>query len=353
MRCDSARSRPRGRGRRPIVALLLGALLACGGSEGPTVRVVVPAGATFRQATDSLARAGVVGSPWLFRAYAKARGADRTVKAGTYRLPRNAEWSDVLDALTDGRTAVGTVTIPEGFALSQIVPLLARTLRVPEDSVAAATRDTALRRRLDVPTPTLEGYLFPSTYTFADGTTPHEAVGQMVGELERRWRPEWDAQLEVLSMSRHDVLTLAAIVEKEARLPEERAVISAVYHNRLKRRMPLQADPTVQYARGQHTSRVLYRDLDIESPYNTYRHAGLPPGPIASPGLPSIEAALFPAKVPYLFFVAHPDGHHEFRTTFEEHTKARLAIRRAQEAAEARAPRANQRRPDRAPGGGR
>jgi UPF0755 protein len=349
-----SRSSRRARATRAILGLLAtGALFACGGSGGPPVRVVVPSGASFTEATDSLARAGVVAHPGLFRAYAKARRADRTVKAGTYRLPRDAKWAEVLDALTNGRTAVGTVTIPEGFALAQIVPLLARTLAVPEDSVAAAMRDTALRRNLDVPTPTLEGYLFPSTYTFADGTTPIEAVRQMVAELERRWRPEWNAQLDTLSMSRHDVLTLAAIVEKEARLPEERAVISAVYHNRLKRRMPLQADPTVQYARGQHTSRVLYRDLDVDSPYNTYRHAGLPPGPIASPGLPSIEAALFPAKVPYLFFVAHPDGHHEFRTTFEEHTKARLAIRRAQEAAGSRPPRATPRRPDRGAPGGR
>ena len=331
MRSDWLPERRRARGTRALVAALAAAVSACGGGEGPAVRVVVPSGATFREATDSLARAGVITNPLLFRAYAKVGGAERTVKAGTYRLPRDARWREVIDALTEGRTAAGTVTIPEGFALSQIVPLLARTLAVPADSVEAATRDTALRRRLDVPTPTLEGYLFPSTYTFADGTEPLAAVRQMVAELERRWRPEWDAQLQALGMSRHDVLTLAAIVEKEARLPEERAVISAVYHNRLKRRMPLQADPTVQYARGQHTSRVLYRDLELDSPYNTYRHAGLPPGPIASPGLPSIEAALFPAQVPYLFFVAHPDGHHEFRTTFAEHTKARLAIRKAQQ----------------------
>jgi UPF0755 protein len=129
-------------------------------------------------------------------------------------------------------------------------------------------------------------------------------------------------------MSRHDIVTLASIVEKEARLAEERPVISAVYHNRLRRQMPLQADPTVQYARGAHRERVLYRDLEVESPYNTYRNPGLPPGPIASPGKASLEAALFPAQVSYLFFVAHPDGHHEFRDTFREHVEARQDIRR-------------------------
>ena len=129
-------------------------------------------------------------------------------------------------------------------------------------------------------------------------------------------------------MSRHDIMTLASIVEKEARLAEERPVISAVYHNRLRIGMALQADPTVQYALGRHVDRVLYRDLEVDSRYNTYKHVGLPPGPIASPGAASIEAALYPAKVPYLFFVAHPDGHHEFRQTFSEHTEARAQIRR-------------------------
>jgi UPF0755 protein len=292
------------------------------------VRVVIPSGASFREATDSLTHAGVVGSPRLFRAYAKFGGHDRAVQAGTYLLPRDAPWAYVVDALTQGKGVVGTITIPEGFAISQIVPLVAKSLGTPADSVEAAVRDTALRRRLDIPTATLEGYLFPSTYTFAAGTPARVVVTEMVQEFERRWRPEWEAQLGKLSMNRHDVVTLASIIEKEARLAEERPVISAVYHNRLKRRMLLQADPTVQYARGQHTNRVLYRDLEVDSPYNTYRNVGLPPGPIASPGTASIEAALFPANVPYLYFVAHPDGHHEFRTTFAEHTQAIREIRR-------------------------
>jgi len=123
-------------------------------------------------------------------------------------------------------------------------------------------------------------------------------------------------------MTRHQAITLASIIEKEARVDSERPIISAVYHNRLKRGMPLQADPTILYALGRHASRVLYRDLDVKSPYNTYRNTGLPPGPIASPGSASIEAALYPASVPFLYFVAHPDGHHEFRTTLREHNEA-------------------------------
>lgn len=305
------------------------AAAGCSEPYGAPVRVVVPAGSSFRVASDSLARAGIVGSPGLFRLYAKLGGRDREVKAGTYLLRRGSRWGEVLDALTKGKGIVHTVAVPEGFALSSIVPLLARTLGAPVDSVEAAVRDTALRRRLDIPTPTLEGYLFPDTYVFPDGTSPRQAVAEMVEGFERRWKPEWDERLQELAMSRNDVMALASIIEKEARVPEERPVISAVYHNRLRARMPLQADPTVQYALGRHVERVLYKDLEVDSPYNTYRHPGLPPGPIASPGLPSIVAALFPANVPYMFFVAAPDGHHEFRTTFSEHREAREEIRKS------------------------
>lgn len=230
---------------------------------------------------------------------------------------------DVLSALNGGLGLVNSVTIPEGFAVSQIGSLLARRLDLPLKSVDSATRDTALRARLDIPTPTLEGYLFPDTYAFPEGTTARDAVTEMVKRFEREWKPIWNARVIRLAMNRNDIITLASIIEKEARLPEERAVISAVYHNRLRKQMLLQADPTVQYALPAHTSRVLYRDLEVKSPYNTYLHRGLPPGPIASPGGPSIIAALYPANVDFLYFVAFPDGHHEFRKTLGEHEKAK------------------------------
>jgi len=317
--------------RRAAAALGIAALsvaAACSSSNERTVRVSIPPGSSFGAAIDSLDRAGVISSPKLFGLYASARGRDRDLKAGTYAFEPGTSWNGVLDALTRGKGLVHTVTIPEGFALTSIAPLLGKALSVPADSVMAAASDTALRRRLDVPTPTLEGYLFPDTYTFAEGTSPEEAVRMLVARFERVWKPEWDARLRELTMSRHDIMTLASIIEKEARLAEERPVISAVYHNRLRIGMALQADPTVQYALGRHVDRVLYKDLEVDSRYNTYKHVGLPPGPIASPGAASIEAALYPAKVPYLFFVAHPDGHHEFRQTFSEHTEARAQIRR-------------------------
>ena len=308
---------------------LLLAMLACGGAgSGPPRRVVIPMGSSFAAAAESLSSAGLIGSPKLFAAYAKLRGHDRGLKAGTYMLPHGASWSRLIDALSRGRGLVPGLTVVEGWSLQNVVPQLARALAVPVESVEAAVADSALRHRLDIPTPTVEGYLFPDTYTFAPGTPARDAVASMVAAFERHWDPAWDARLEELAMSRHDIVTLASIIEREAMRPEERPVISAVYHNRLKKGMRLQADPTVQYALGRHVARVLYSDLEVDSPYNTYRHAGLPPGPIGSPGLPSIRAALFPADVPYLFFVAHPDGHHEFRTTFREHADAVRDMRR-------------------------
>ena len=298
-------------------------LVACGTPHGPPTRVIVPRGATFKEATDSLSRAGLVSWPKMFRAYARITSGDRDIKPGTYLLKHGTPWTDIISALNGGKGLVNTITIPEGFSLQQIVPLLAKTLNVPVDSANAAVRDTALLARLDIPTPTLEGYLFPNTYAFPAGTTARLAVHEMVREFERQWQPAWDRRLPELKINRHDLVTMAAIVEKEAKLPEERPVIAAVYYNRLRDGQMLQADPTVQYALGKHVTRVLYKDLEVNSPYNTYRHVGLPPGPIASPGAASLAAAADPASVPYKYFVAYPDGHHEFRTTLQEHDTAK------------------------------
>ena len=311
------------------MCLLVLVLIACGRAAGKTVRVTVPPGSSLGTAAESLARAGVIGSAKLFRAYALLRRDDRDIRPGTYMLHRNAGYSFALDAIRSGRGLVHTVTIPEGYSLAQIITLFNAKLGVPVDSLEVAVRDTALLHRLDVPTPTIEGYVFPDTYIFPEQTTARAAIAAGVRRFEQVWQPEWTARLDSIGLSRHDVLTLASIVEKEARLPEERPVIAAVYMNRLRDHMLLQADPTVQYALPQHQSRVLYKHLEVESAYNTYKHPGLPPGPIASPGRASIIAALYPANVPYKYFVALPDGHHEFRTDFASHESARRLARRA------------------------
>ena len=328
--------RSRSRAERGLLVAGVAALAACAGPSGPPVRVVVPQGASFRAAADSLGKAGVIQAPALFRLYAKLRGGDRRIKAGTYLLRRGSSWNSVLTALREGKGLMFTVTIPEGFTLSQIVPLVARVLEVPTDSVIAAARDTTHLHRLDVPTPTLEGYLFPDTYMFLPGTRARAAVAAMVRRFEQVWRTEWTARLDTIGMTRHEVVTLASIVEREAKRPDERPVIAGVYRNRLRSGMRLEADPTVQYARGIHTNRVLFKDLDVDSPYNTYKHAGLPPGPIASPGAASLRAALYPADVPYKFFVAYPDGRHEFTLDFAQHTEARRKALREWNALERR-----------------
>lgn len=306
-----------------ISGIALASVTACtGGGAGKPVRVVVPRGASFRAAADSLAARGVIRSALLFRLYATWSRHDRRIKPGTYLVRPGSSYATLADALVSGKGLVHVMTVVEGWELRQIVPQLARALDTSLDSVEAAVRDTAILHRLDVPTPTLEGYLFPATYTFPDGTTARAAVAQMVARFEQAWRPEWNDRLQALALKRHDAVTLASIVEREAVRPEERPAIAAVYYNRLRKGMRLESDPTVQYALGHHTARVLYRDLEVDSPYNTYRHSGLPPGPIGSPGAPSLAAAVNPARVPYLFFVAQPDGHHEFRTSFAAHLQA-------------------------------
>ena len=311
-------------------ALVAGCVLvaACGGEpHGTPARVIVPRGASFAQATDSLAKAKLVGSPRMFRLYGRLSGGDRNIKPGTYLIKPGTPWTDIVSALNGGRGLVNTITIPEGYSILQITPLLARTLKVPVDSVNVAMRDTALLARLDIPNPTLEGYVFPDTYAFPIGTTARQAVREMVYSFERRWKPDWDSSLTELKINRNDLVTMASIVEKEARVAEERPVIAGVYYNRLRKGMLLQADPTIQFALGRHVGRVLYKDLEIKSPYNTYLHKGLPPGPIASPGAASLAAAAHPANVPYLYFVATRDGHHEFRMTLNEHVNAIRQVR--------------------------
>lgn len=297
-------------------------------ARGNEVRIFIRKGAPFREAADSLAARGVVASAHLFSWYGRLRGDSRSLRWGTYILRDGMSWEQVLTSLRLGRGVVHTVTIPEGWTIADIAPALAEALDVHADSVLAAARDTALLHRLNVPTPTLEGYLFPDTYTFPDRATARDAVRVMVERFERQWQPAWDSIPARMKLTRHDIVTLASIVEREVRKAEERPVVAAVYLNRLRARMPLQADPTIDYALGRKPGRVLLKDLRVNSPYNTYRNAGLPPGPIGSPGAASIAAALQPASVPYRFFVAAPDGHHEFRRTYAEHLEAIRMVRR-------------------------
>jgi len=318
-----------GRRRGFVTALAVCLLAGCATGDHTEVVLTIRPGSSFREAADSLAAHGVVRFPRLFGFYAARRGRDRSTRYGTYVIRRGSSWNGVLHALQTGEGIMNRVTIPEGWPLWEILPVLARTLDLPIDSLEAAVRDPALLAQLGIPrrVETAEGYLFPDTYDFPKGVTARAAVALMAKRFEARWDPKWDARLTELGQTRHEVVTLASIVEKEAVKDEERPIIAGVYRNRLRIGMALQADPTVQYALRQRPGRVLLRHLKVDSPYNTYRYPGLPPGPIAAPGRASLEATLFPATVPYRFFVAHPDGHHEFRRTYEEHLQAIVMVR--------------------------
>lgn len=316
--------------RAAVLALLLaGGAAACGSGDQANVTLTIRRGSSFREAAESLAAHGVVGYPRLFGFYAARRKLDRKIEYGTYIIRRGASWNEILTALQEGKGLVNRVTVREGLPLWEMIPILAAGLSIPAESLEAAVRDTAMLRRVGVPRglPTLEGYLFPDTYDFPINISARQAVDLMVRRFEQVWKPSWTARLDTVKMTRHEVVTLASIVEKEVRMGSERPTVAAVYLNRLRIRMPLQADPTIQYAQRRRPGRVLYRDLRVDSPYNTYRRAGLPPGPIAAPGAASIEATLYPADVKFLFFVAHPDGHHVFRNTYDEHLAAIAMVR--------------------------
>lgn len=329
------------------VPLLAVALPACGGNDpgsGEPVRVHVPRGASMTQVADSLAAHDIIDGAFAFRMYARFRGAAGSIQAGTYEFRRGAGWNRLLDDLASGRVVNERVVIPEGWTLRRIAPGLGSITGMSGDSVLALLMDSATASRHGVPGPTLEGYLYPATYTFQPDLPLDTMVAAMVDRYRAVWSPERRARADSIGLSEREVVTLASIIEAEAKHRDEMGRISAVYHNRLRRNYPLQADPTVQYALGEHQDRLLYAHIDssADSPYNTYRRPGLPPGPIGSPSEAAIDAALAPDRVPFFFFVARPDGTHVFTTTYAEHQRAvaesrRLWARARQDAAGAQA----------------
>lgn len=302
---------------RRALAVLGGASLALAAlawslRPGAPVRVDIPEGLSARQTAELLGEKSVVHSVFVFRMFLKATRLDRQLKPGTYTL-RAREWpSRVTRKLTLGLTDDIKVSIPEGFRASQIAE------RLQAAGVADAAEFSAI-----VKSRKLEGKLFPSTYHFPPGYGAERAADRMVSEFMREIGAAYASAEPRPSLTLDEALTVASIVEREAVLKAERAVIAAVYLNRLKKRMPLQADPTVQYAVGEWKKGLTKADLALASPYNTYRRQGLPPGPICSPGLLSFLAVLKPADTRALYFVADARGGHVFSETNEEHSEAR------------------------------
>jgi UPF0755 protein len=316
---------------RLAVALLLG---ACGSNAAPE-RVTLPPGASFSAVTDTLKAHGVIGSRRVFKLLARVRGVDRSVQAGVYQFPPGTSPWKVLDVLSRGAAVNQKFTVPEGLTILDVAALAAERLDLPEDTVVAAARDgAAASALLGIPVKSYEGFLRPETYSLPLGTRADELVRLMAEGFKQAWEPGWTARLDSIGMTQLQLVTLASIVEGEARADDERETIAGVYHNRLRIGMALQADPTVQYAialaTGKRKPRLYEKDYQFPSPYNTYLHPGLPPGPVNSPSRRSLEASLYPARVPYLYFVAGPDGRHLFAKTYAEHLRNITKIRRAQ-----------------------
>jgi peptidoglycan lytic transglycosylase G len=309
--------------------LLLG---ACAGPNPTSERVTLPPGATFAAVTDTLAAHRVVANRGLFKLIARVRGVDRSVQAGVYEFPPGTSPWKVLDVLARGAAVSRKFTVPEGLTIPEVAALAAERLGLAEDSVIAAARDAAAATAvLGFPAKSFEGFLRPETYTLPLGVGGDELVRIMADGFKEAWDPAWNARLDSLGMTQLQLVTFASIVEGEARADEERETIAGVYHNRLRIGMALQADPTVQYAialaTGKRKPRLYEKDYQFPSPYNTYLHPGLPPGPVNSPSRRSIEASLHPAKVPYLYFVAGPDGRHVFARTYAEHLRNIARVR--------------------------
>ena len=313
-----------------VAALLFASVLSgCGGEPtGDPLRFTVPEGASFGAITDTLAAREIIEWPTIFKVYARYQGAATSVKPGTYEVQRGLAWSDLLEKLVEGDVVRATIAVPEGWTLAQIAERLAAQTGEPADSLLTVLLSDSVAERYGVPGPSLEGYIYPATYVFPVGTSADVMVRTMVGRYQQVWNDTRRARADSLELSELEVVALASIVEKEARVWGERDTIAAVFTNRLRIGMPLQADPTVQYALGTHQTRLLYAHIDsvADHPYNTYRRAGLPPGPIASPSEGAIDAVLHPADVPYLYFVARPDGRHIFTRTLADHNRARQQV---------------------------
>ncbi|MBL0175374.1 MAG: endolytic transglycosylase MltG [Ignavibacteria bacterium] len=293
--------------------------------------VTIPRGASLMEIGRLLEDGDVVSHGALFAVAAKLSSRGARLQSGTYLFPESISMRDVIAALAAGRYQLEIwVTVPEGATLRSIAALLHAKLRIDSARVIALSRAPSFLRALRVTASTLEGYLFPDTYLIRFGEEAEKVLAAMHERFERALTPELRARMRERGRTLHQTLTMASIVEGETRKASERARVAGVYENRLARGMKLQADPTIQYIIPNGPRRLLYRDLAIDSPYNTYRYRGLPPGPINNPGLEAIRAALYPEKHEFLYFVADGTGGHRFSRNAAEHEVAVLEYRRIQ-----------------------
>ncbi|MBN2011536.1 endolytic transglycosylase MltG [candidate division KSB1 bacterium] len=287
------------------------------------VEIKIAGGSTVTQIAKQLYEAGVVTDmdDFLFTVKVMRKGA--LLKAGKYTFDYGLSNYDIVNQLVHGKVVGIRVSIPEGYTSRQIASLLKDKLEVDSTKFMGLVHDTDFIHKINIDAPSLEGYLYPNTYEFYWGTDAETVIRRLLTEFSHNFNDSLRQRAADKGWSIQKVLTLASIIEGEAMIDSERAIISAVYHNRLKKRMLLQADPTIQFIIPDGPRRLLNRDLAIVSPYNTYKYRGLPPGPVNNPGINSIKAAIDPADVPYLYFVAVGDGSHTFSRTLKEHNRAK------------------------------
>lgn len=325
-----------------LVLTLLAGLLFAGAVFGYRYYILTPrdperrevlvfdtAGAVnFRDIARQLEERGVIRSAVALRALARLEHTDTQIKAGEYALSPSMTVREVLDMMVRGETIPRRATIREGMSLIEIARVLDEAGIVGRDLFNAALIDrTVLDAEGLIEVSSFEGYLFPETYNFRAKSDPKSVIRAMHEQLKQRWGAEFDERASALGMSRHQVLTLASIVEKESGNFDEQPIVASVFHNRLRLRMRLQSDPTVIYGIVDFNGDITKRDLQRATPYNTYVIDGLPPGPIASPGLSAIKAVLYPAETSYLYFVGNGAGRHVFSEDLERHN---LAVNRYQ-----------------------
>ncbi|ETW93463.1 MAG: aminodeoxychorismate lyase [Candidatus Entotheonella factor] len=286
--------------------------------------VAIAAGSTLRQIANGLADHGLIRHRAMLIAYVTWWQPGPHLQAGEYALRASMSPAQIVDILRQGKVQHYALTIPEGLTVREIAAIVAEQQVGDAATIRTLMSDPAFIASLNLETPSLEGYLFPDTYHLPSSISEKALLTLMVDTLRKNYTDEIAARADQLGLTQHEVLTLASLIEKEAQVDDERPLISAVYHNRLKKGMRLQCDPTVIYALGEKfDGNIRKRDLRIDSPYNTYRYAGLPPGPIANAGRRSLEAAVNPAQVDYIYFVATGDkGQHQFSHTLKEHNRA-------------------------------
>ncbi len=300
-----------------LLYLYLNAPPSKGSAHSP---FVVHAGESVMSVAKNLKRAGFIRSDVFFTSLVRARHATGSIKSGEYSLDHSWKTTKIINILLKGIVETRKFTIPEGLSIKQIAELLQRYGVLDAEDFIDASYNQDILKKYNIPFSSAEGFLFPDTYVVAKGLNASQIVSIMIekfyGELEKI--PFRNYSVDELKR----VVIVASLVEREAKVDAERPIIAAVFYNRLMKNKRLESCATVQYILGKTKEKLLFSDLKVDSPYNTYLHAGLPPGPIANPGIKSLEAAVFPADVDYLFFVSKNDGSHHFSTTYKEHLRA-------------------------------